>query len=272
MNKVTRIALGVGLFLLFSGGILSAAGWLMGGDTAMLRDQEGKFGFSRPGVQVVPTLTPPVATVPPAEDDADVDAFDRIEIEVAAAEVTVVRGKHYDVSLTWSGTGYELGYRVEDGCLKVQSQPEDKAGNVSGTIIITIPQGTVLQDAEIYLGIGDIVVEDQVFSSQVTVNTGLGDVAISGELQDGMQIYTGVGDVSVSGALRGDSSIATGVGKIAFATSLDRSEYDLNVDVGLGSISCDGETAKELEGGGGDFRLEADNGLGDITLSFGEAA
>lgn len=276
MNKVTRMALGVGLFLLLSGGILAVVGWLLGGDTAMFRDQEGGFSFSRPGVEAA--TTPPVvshpAVSPSVGSDEEVDEFDSIYIEAGVANVSVVRGEQYGVSLSWNGKGYELGYRIEDGCLKVESQSEGKKVNVnvSGAITITVPGGTVLQEAEIYLGTGDITLQDQVVASQLTVNSGVGDVAISGELQGSMQIYTGVGDVSVSGVLGGDASMATGVGGISFTTSLERSAYDLEINTGLGSIVYNGETAETLQGGGGDFTLEADSGLGDITLAFGEAA
>ena len=258
MSRISKLMMGGGLFLVLSGALLALTGWLMGADTSL---PVGRPGSMRQAAAPIQTQAP--------EGAEGLGDFGSLVVEAAAADVRLVRGEEYGVSLAWFGRDYRLEYTLENDVLKVCSQPRDLVGidGVGGTITVTLPREAELEAVSVSLGLGDAELHGLTVSGSLTVDTGLGDVDVTGSF-GGVELNTGVGDLSAAGDLRGDLSLNTGVGNIAVSTSLEREAYDLSASSGVGGLTCDGESVKELQGGGGAVRLEADTGVGDIALYF----
>lgn len=178
------------------------------------------------------------------------EAFSVIEIEAPVANVTIRTGEAWHVELEWMDDGqYRLKYSLSGDFLRITGVPDSVSGNSYARVTITIPEGAVLKEADIEIGVGDITIE----------NAGLADVSCE----------TGVGDIVWRGSLARDTELNTGVGDITITgDTIDGWRCELNS--GAGEVLVNGTEHSIRYRQDGTFgELGANTGCGDIVLTTG---
>lgn len=182
----------------------------------------------------------------------------------------------------------------ETGLLTISSRKPALSwlGNWQGKsqqVVVTLPEGTQLEQAVLTLGIDDLEVErldtrtllleggvgDATFyhltaleSAKITV--GVGDIEIdAGQLQN-LELEGGVGDFDCAAALLGSCVMETGVGDTDLTLPGSRQDYYIQSQNGIGDLEIDGVDLKN--GAYGDpaapNRLDISNGVGDVEIEF----
>ena len=223
--------------------------------------------------------------------DGCLDPFLSIDANIKLGNITVTEGDDFTLYVQYPSTlGRVLEWEVKDGVLKIRDSDAmshveinswDDFGNLFGgrseaaRVDITVPAGTLLETLEFKTGLGDV------FLSGLEVNkieskTGLGDVECF-ELQarKKLTLKSGMGDVNLGLEELWDGvaiELKTGMGNVD--ASLDCPERDCRYEVktGMGNILINGQSrgTKVVRDGSAPYKLEIDNGMGDIKLYFHE--
>lgn len=101
----------------------------------------------------------PVST--PPENKLELEPFTALDIDVGIGDIRMEEGDGWYLSLTsggqdGDGTPYRLNHSQSGDTLEIWSTPENISGDGSpkGEVVLTVPEGTVLNRAEISIGVG----------------------------------------------------------------------------------------------------------------------
>ncbi len=206
--------------------------------------------------------------------------FDALELDVAVASVQLTAGSEWKIRLAnrsqdTSEDPYQLNYRNTDGVLSVWSTP-DRTGthstqeNSDFRVEVTVPSGTVLDRAELTIGVGSLDWDGCAVSNKLKVESGVGDLNVSASLGIA-DLSAGVGDVTLKLAAPAEKAdLTAGTGDVALEVTGDQSDYSWQLSTGTGDIRLNGEIMSPflLTGGDGDGALSLTSGTGDVSLEF----
>lgn len=208
------------------------------------------------------------------EEAEPLQQFQSVDVEVAVADVTLRTGDSFSVSLEWNRErNYTMSYELRGDVLKVSSQKLSTSGidmgNYESRVVITVPEGTALEQIEIETGLGGITVTG-VSAAEMELQTGLGDVTADGVLVQGdLTMNTGLGDVTLLGAPAADMTLESGMGNIRAELSCAAADCGYQLESGMGTIRLDGQEFKDsVKKKDGRYELEAATGMGDIDVRF----
>lgn len=186
----------------------------------------------------------------------DLAAFRELDVELGLADVTVRAGEGYAVDLQWdAGESYRMVYENRDGTLTVKSEGNVWLPGFCATAVITVPEGTVLEEMELSTALGDVRVEGGLSARSASLYTALGDVTSDGFTAGKLDAESDLGDVKLS--LPGSREdyrwqLETDMGEITVDSQRQ--------DGGLGTIAC--------EGGSGKNSVDAATSLGNVEMCF----
>lgn len=222
----------------------------------------------------------------------------KLDIDIKAGKVVIQPGEILSVKSSRVIEKY-IGVDFEDGCLKVEEDQWNfrkvlswlPGNDYSPEIIITIPEGTVLEEAEIDVGAGQGVIRD------ITARKLSGDVS-AGELKginltvqeegslevktgsidmsrfrgNGMELECRVGSIKLEGSLTGKTAADCNVGEIRLILEGKESDYHYDVDCNLGDVIINdshysgvNNTVKRENTDGYEMRLTCDVGSIKVT-------
>lgn len=143
----------------------------------------------------------PVST--PPENKLELEPFTALDIDVGIGDIRMEEGDGWYLSLTsggqdGDGTPYRLNHSQSGDTLEIWSTPENISGDGSpkGEVVLTVPEGTVLNRAEISIGVGDVALRaagsGADYAYQLT--TGTGELQVDGEKAGPFFASGGAGD------------------------------------------------------------------------------
>ena len=120
------------------------------------------------------------------------------------------------------------------------------------------------------LGAGEVII-NELISKNPRIKTGAGSLTIkSGELKD-LKLEMGAGEAKISASLTGKNEIECGIGRLELNLAGKKSEYDFELEKGLGRILFNGaEISADTELGGGETKIDIDGGIGEIDIRTAE--
>ena len=276
MNLPAKACLGAGVFLVLSGGLLSLTGLVLGART----DPYALWGDS---VTVVESAAGAGEQVLPA--------FSRLDVDLSLGDVTVLTGEDYRVFLDGE-LANTLSYGVDGDTLRVRGnggEQEFFSGRGRVSVTLWLPQGTVLEEADIHTGMGQVELEE-LAADILAVENDMGDVTLweveagaarftlsMGELRaDGLTtgralaVENSMGDVTLEGSFLGETVCGLDMGDLELVCREAAEAYDLDARVSMGDLSLNGESQPaHVARSGGPNTLEVSSGMGDISLEFG---
>lgn len=197
----------------------------------------------------------PVST--PPENKLELEPFTALDIDVGIGDIRMEEGDGWYLSLTsggqdGDGTPYRLNHSQSGDTLEIWSTPENISGDGSpkGEVVLTVPEGTVLNRAEISIGVGAL---------------DWSGCAVEGLLR----AESGVGGLDVTAPV-GEAELISGVGDVALRAAGSGADYAYQLTTGTGELQVDGEKAGPFfaSGGAGDRVLTLSSGTGDVCLDF----
>ena len=187
----------------------------------------------------------------------ELEPFTALDIDVGIGDIRMEEGDGWYLSLTsggqdGDGTPYRLNHSQSGDTLEIWSTPENISGDGSpkGEVVLTVPEGTVLNRAEISIGVGAL---------------DWSGCAVEGLLR----AESGVGGLDVTAPV-GEAELISGVGDVALRAAGSGADYAYQLTTGTGELQVDGEKAGPFfaSGGAGDRVLTLSSGTGDVCLDF----
>lgn len=214
-------------------------------------------------------------------------AFENIHMEAECANVQIVVGTDYRITCKYPQSEMPE-YKVENNTLHiVQDKQEDymNAGNITRSILITIPKDKVLKDITINNIVGNIDIGDiSAYSCMITLTTGnvavdnseiarycltgsTGNVNIAGLVADECYVSTNTGEVDISASDVEKYVLLSNVGEISLNLSKATYDYSVKASTSVGKVYIDGEECdRKYEENNGDGNIEAGVNVGDINI------
>lgn len=157
---------------------------------------------------------------------SDIESMD---LEISAAELKIISGDSFSVE---SNHKY-LTVEEDDGTLKISEKKADFGAASEGvTVVLTVPDGFVFEDA--------------------SIETGADKLELTGQLTGSCEVDFGVGDADLT--LLGS-----------------REDYQIKLDKGVGGATLNGKTmSDDSVYGGGENRIDIDGGVGSIHIQVQE--
>ncbi len=193
--------------------------------------------------------------------EGKVEPFTKLDISIGLGNIQVEEGDQWHLQLINRGwdsrydATQELKYSQDGDILSVWSVSDNIASGESSPdvrILITVPKGTALEQADLGIGVGDVDWDGCTVSGKLSVESGVGDLDVSAPL--------------------GTADLSTGVGDVTLKVTGSQSDYAWQLSTGTGDIRLNGETAAPFTftatGGNGDRSLSLTSGTGDVSLEF----
>lgn len=271
-------------------------GWigrLVSGNTANVAQVEEDVGFvtipKEPGVEYIggAVCTEGFWSM----EDGYLEAFDEIDVDASIANVTVTDGDDYTLSISSDTTlgGYSLKWEVKNGVLKIRDAGSaghveinnwDDFKNIFGVnatamdVIITIPEGAELNKLKVKTGLGDVFLSNLEMKQKLEAKTGLGDVeCYEISVHDDVRLESGMGDITLAIGVPYSGTefdLHSGMGTIEAQINGLEKDWDYEAKTGMGTVTLNGDSrgTKVERKSKGDYKLDAETGMGDVNLYF----
>lgn len=222
--------------------------------------------------------------------------IEKMELNINFGEVVIEQGNVMEVSASnVSKSHYQCDYK--NGVLTIKDEKKinwfthgDTVKHQKKQMVITIPEGVVIDEMECSVGAGELTAENlQCTDASIDIGAGkgsIGTLVAAGELdlevgageitvdniQSGESSFEcGAGRLELWGDVTGDISVDCGVGEIEMTLTSKAREYDYHVDCGMGEVRIDGESYKNFihsNHGDGGYEVDVDCGIGSVRIDF----
>lgn len=211
--------------------------------------------------------------------------FTEMKTELSAASLEIKTGDQFRID---SNHKY-IDCREEDGCLVIKEKKSTFPGRFADVrVVVTIPEGTVFQTAQIGAGAGEVDIEELAADSltlelaagelnagkltaakQARIDGGAGSVSIKEGSLHNADIDMGVGELEYTGTLTGRARIDYGVGETNLVLTGSEKDYEISLDKGVGEATLNGrKMSDDAVYGSGNNRIEIDGGVGELEITF----
>ena len=182
-----------------------------------------------------------------------------------------------------------ISVKLNNGQLRISETKKPFSFSSKGaTVILNVPEGFVFDDAIIDTGAGEVKIEALsadvlklslgagkaeikrlTANSRADIDGGAGELKIESGRLNNLALDMGVGELTLISHVEGKSSINCGIGEMNLTLLGSRSDYQIEIDKGIGEANLDGESMRDGSVyGAGKNRIEIDGGIGEININF----
>lgn len=207
-----------------------------------------------------------------------------IDVDLKSTSLEILRGEKFEIKK--ENLPEDIAIEMNNGVLRIEEELF-RFWNSSrdGVITIYVPQDIVLDDLDIKIGAGKVLVSNigaerfdleqgagkvEIKSStfnDTSIEGGAGKISIEESTLNNLEMSSGVGSTVIEGHILGNNSIHCGVGSVKLKLFDEREDYRIEVDKGIGSIKIDKEDAPSVSGNGTNT-LKIDGGVGSVSIDF----
>lgn len=246
-----------------------------------------------------PTAPPQVSSEPSEEplDTRDAAQYTAVDVKIGIGHICLRTGEDFDLQLESEGadkygTEYELHYEVVNGKLHIWSTPRsletDGEGQISASVVITVPKDWKLEMVDLKTSMGNIEAEN-IMAGKVDAENSMGNVSLENIVADEIDAEISMGDVSAEqistrklsisnkmgnvtlrGALAEKTDLATSMGRISVNADCAAVDCTYKLETSMGDITVDGQSfdSKAEKQSGSLYVLKAENSMGNIDVQF----
>lgn len=127
----------------------------------------------------------------------------------------------------------------------------------------------ISEEINLSLGAGQVIIDNLEATKKSKISGGAGEMIIKNGLLNNLDFDMGVGHVKITSALKGDSDIDAGIGELEINILGPESDYELEVEKGIGRIEVNGKSLNnDSKYGNGINKIEIDGGVGKIDIRY----
>lgn len=220
----------------------------------------------------------------------DLDAFEDIEIDTSVMDITINTGNSYH--LEYDCVAFlKPEMSVKDNIFKLEQPSVRHLGsNNKCKMTLTVPSGTVLDNADILSNVGDIKVYNTEIKD-ITVEADVGNISLESCTFATSDVEGDVGNINIITSNIGNSNIETNtgnividscefydidlyndIGDVTLNTNADLSNYEIDLSTDVGSIKYKGENKKReyyqsASGTSPHYSIEIETDVGNIVFN-----
>lgn len=229
------------------------------------------------------------------DDDAVLDdaktytvsgSITKLEVIINAADFTIKQAEAFSVESNLK----HLTVKEENGVLKIKENKRFGITYNDAMLILCIPTNAVFETVDITtgagrltadalftdslkleLGAGEVNIASLNAANDADINGGAGKITISGGSLRNLNVDMGVGQLNLTSAVRGNSVFDLGIGETNVTLIGSKEDYKINAEKGIGNITIDGKSVSDFNDiDNGDNNIEVSGGIGTINLEFKE--
>lgn len=210
--------------------------------------------------------------------------INEIDIDAVVSNITIQSGSQFKVLA--SGVGEAFSSTVKNGILRIEEKGKFLYwDNWQGNIVVTVPEGVVLDKLSIDTGAGKFLIKGVYADTfdmdhgagileimdcnfmETDIDGGAGEISITSSVLNHLDMDAGVGKVQIEASITGNSEIDCGVGEIDITLLGSVYDYTIQAEKGIGSVQINGETLNS-DGiyGSGSNHLKLEGGVGSIFV------
>ena len=210
-----------------------------------------------------------------------------LEVKIYAADFTIKQGESFSVESNLK----HLTVEAENGVLTIKETKKFGSTYTGAVLTLYVPADAVFEKVNITtgagkltvdslsaatmnfeLGAGEVSIDTLIATSDIDIGGGAGKITISGGALHNLDLDMGVGQLNLTSALTGESDFDLGVGESNITVIGNKGDYKLDIEKGLGNITVDGTSVSNIKGqGNGNNSIEVNGGIGAINLNFNES-
>lgn len=212
-------------------------------------------------------------------------AITNIEIDLKSTNLIIERDK----KLYAATNNDKISYKIHNNTLIITEKNNKLFNNEPDTeLVIYLPENHILDELSLDSGAGSVELFDITVKEldldlgagtvdldfvdvilESSIDGGAGKLTINNSTINNLELDMGVGSLELESKLTGQNEISCGVGTTIINLTGTVSDYQINIDKGLGATTVAGNTVKDGETiGNGKNTLEIDGGIGSITVDF----
>lgn len=212
-------------------------------------------------------------------------AITNIEIDLKSTNLIIERDK----KLYAATNNDKISYRIHNNTLIITEKNNKLFNNEPDTeLVIYLPENHILDELSLDSGAGSVELFDITVKEldldlgagtvdldfvdvilESSIDGGAGKLTINNSTINNLELDMGVGSLELESKLTGQNEISCGVGTTIINLTGTVSDYQINIDKGLGATTVAGNAVKDGETiGDGKNILEIDGGIGSITVDF----
>lgn len=211
--------------------------------------------------------------------------IEKLDIDVAGVDLTIKVGESFSVETD----NENIMQKEKNGKLKITEKKQNWLGTeVEGTLVIIIPEDTILKDVEIDAGAGKVEMSDlttqnldltlgagkvEITGLTVTQTTeidgGAGNLTIADSSMHNLDLDMGIGELELVAKITGSSDVDFGIGEANITLIGNLADYRLCMSAGIGKATIDGKSMKnETYYGEGASLINMEGGIGAVKIVF----
>lgn len=210
---------------------------------------------------LLPGQTGSAVQTPAVQEDweGEVEPFSKLDIAIGLGNIQVEEGDQWHLRLINRGwdsrydASQELKYSQDGDTLSVWSTSDNIASGESSPdvrVLVTVPTGTILERADLSLGMGNLTWDDCAVKGRLRAECGMGNLSVSAPVEE--------------------TALTTGMGNITLDLAGSQEDYTWDLTASSGTIRLNGETTQPytVSGGEGKHKLSLTSGMGNVSLQF----
>lgn len=123
--------------------------------------------------------------------------------------------------------------------------------------------GLTARNADISVGAGEMTARDFKVTGELDIDLGTGESTFENFDANKVDLDTGIGQTNFSGSVYGGMEADCGIGEVNITIFGRSSDYDIDVDSGIGSINVNRNSS-----GRGDIPMNINGGIGEVNVTF----
>lgn len=208
-----------------------------------------------------------------------------IEIDLKSTNLIIERDK----KLYAATNNDKISYKIHNNTLIITEKNNKLFNNKPDTeLVIYLPDDHILDELSLDSGAGSVELFDITVKEldldlgagtvdldfvdvilESSIDGGAGKLTINNSTINNLELDMGVGSLELESKLTGQNEISCGVGTTIINLTGTASDYQINIDKGLGTTTVAGNAVKDGETiGTGRNILEIEGGIGSITVDF----
>ncbi|MBQ2865841.1 MAG: DUF4097 family beta strand repeat protein [Clostridia bacterium] len=211
-----------------------------------------------------------------------------LDILISAASLNIVQGERFyvesnlkNLKITETATTLKLYEKskfslgktdYKDAVLTVyipEGHVFDSAEITTGAGVVNIV-GLTADTLEFELGTGDVSLNGLTVNSSADIEGGAGRLTVKNSSMRNLDLQMGVGQLVMQAYVQGRSKMEFGIGESDLTLLGGKSDYTLDIEKGIGSVTVDGKSVKDAGVGGGSNVVSIEGGIGRINVEFGK--
>lgn len=207
-----------------------------------------------------------------------------LNIQINAADFKIKTADEFSVE---SNLKY-LSVTEQNGILTIVDEAKNNSSYSNATLTVYVPNGKKFDNVSIKTGAANLIADTLIantlelqvgtgvvtfvslnVNSSANIEGGAGEITILSGVLNNLDLKMGVGALNLTAIVLGDNNFEFGIGESDIKLIGNKDEYKIDVEKGLGSITIDGESVKNLSSSGnGQNHIKLKGGIGSIWIDF----